>query len=64
LNLLEQGSRVMYGYSVRRLLSSAHNSLALSSSPVAFQDTGAHDTIFGSGVNNWFVLGKFTTVKG
>ena len=34
LNLLEQGSRVTYGYSVRRLLASAAKNPALLSSPV------------------------------
>ena len=33
LNLLEQGSRVMYGYSVRRVLASAAKNPALLSSP-------------------------------
>jgi cyclophilin family peptidyl-prolyl cis-trans isomerase/Ca2+-binding RTX toxin-like protein len=64
LNLLDQGSRLMYGYSARRLLASARNSTMLSSPTVSFQDVGAHDTIFGSGVNDWCVLGKYTTVKG
>ena len=63
LNLLEQGSRAAYGYSARRLLASAANSAALLSTPILFQDTGAHDTIFGSNINNWFVLGKYTTVQ-
>jgi len=63
LNLLEQGSRVMYGYSVRRILASASKSPALQSTPVSFQDPGTRDTIFGSGPNDWFVLGKNTTVK-
>ena len=31
---------------------------------LSFQDSGAHDTIFGSSnINNWFVLGKYGTVK-
>ena len=63
LNLLDQGSRVSYGYSVRRILASAAKNSALLSSPVLFQDSGAHDTIFGSEIGNWFVLGKNTTVK-
>ncbi|MGO9111394.1 MAG: peptidylprolyl isomerase [Thermoguttaceae bacterium] len=64
MNLLEQPSRVSYGYSVRRLLASASNNSALLTSPVTFQDTGAHDTIFGSSINNWFMLGKYGTLKG
>ena len=63
LNLLDQGSRVSYGYSVRRILASAAKNSALLSSPVVFQDSGAHDTIFGSEIGNWFVLGKNTTVE-
>ncbi len=63
LNLLDDGSRITYGYSVRRVLASAAKTTALLSSPVSFQDTGAHDTIFGSNLNNWFVLGKYGTVK-
>ena len=63
MDLLEQPSRVSYGYSARRLLASTANSSALLSSPVTFQDSGAHDTIFGSNVNNWFMLGKYGTVK-
>jgi Ca2+-binding RTX toxin-like protein len=63
MNLLEQPSRISYGYSVRRILASAAGNSALLSSPITFQDTGAHDTIFGSNVNNWFMLGKYTTVK-
>jgi cyclophilin family peptidyl-prolyl cis-trans isomerase len=63
LDLLDQGSRLMYGYSARRLLASARNSTMLSSPTVSFQDVGAHDTIFGSGVNDWYVLGQHTTVK-
>jgi cyclophilin family peptidyl-prolyl cis-trans isomerase len=64
LNLLNQGSRISYGYSARRLLAStSKNSSALSGPTVAFQDVGAHDTIFGSGVNDWIMAGKFGTVK-
>ncbi len=63
LNLLDDGLRVSYGYGLRRLLASAANNPALLSPPVTFQDTGAHDTIFGSSANNWFVLGKNSTVK-
>ena len=40
-------------------MASAAKNPALLSSPVTFQDSGAHDTIFGSGINNWFVLGKY-----
>lgn len=58
LNLLAEGSQVSYGYSTRRLLASAARSTTRLSSPVTFQDTGAQDTIVGSGANNWFVLGK------
>ncbi len=58
MDLLEQPSRLSYGYSARRLLASSANSSALSSSPVTFQDTGAVDKIFGSGANNWYTLGK------
>jgi cyclophilin family peptidyl-prolyl cis-trans isomerase len=63
LNLLEQGSRATYGYSVRRLLASAARNRPSLSTPVLFQDTGAHDTIFGSGINNWFVLGQYGTLE-
>jgi cyclophilin family peptidyl-prolyl cis-trans isomerase len=62
LNLLNQGSRVTYGYSARRLLASSASNTAIRSAPaVTFQDVGAHDTIFGSSVNDWFVLGKYGT---
>jgi cyclophilin family peptidyl-prolyl cis-trans isomerase len=64
LNLLADGSRISYGYSARRLLSSSAKSTASStSSPVSFQDTGAVDTIFGHSLNDWFMLGAHTTVK-
>ncbi len=63
LDLLEEGSRVSYGYSARRLLASAAKTLPTLPTPVTFQDTGARDTIFGSAINNWFVLGANTTVK-
>jgi cyclophilin family peptidyl-prolyl cis-trans isomerase len=63
LDLLGQGSHVSFGYSVRRILASAGKNTARVSSPVSFQETGAHDTIFGSNINNWFVLGKYTMVK-
>jgi cyclophilin family peptidyl-prolyl cis-trans isomerase len=64
LNLLNQPSRIVYGYSARRLLASARKSPMLASPVVVFQDVSARDTIFGSSANNWFTLGKFTTVKG
>ena len=63
LNLLDDGSMVSVGYSARRLLASAASDLARATTPVSFQDSGAHDTIFGSNVGNWFMLGKYGTVK-
>jgi Ca2+-binding RTX toxin-like protein len=64
LNLLEEGPRFMYSYSYRRALASVARNPALLSSMLSFQDSGAHDTIFGSGGNNLFLLGKYGTLKG
>ena len=58
LNLLNQGPRGMFGYSVRRALAMAAANPALQSSLLSFQDSGAHDIIFGSGSNDWLVPGK------
>jgi cyclophilin family peptidyl-prolyl cis-trans isomerase len=64
INLLNQGSRVMFGYSYRRSLASAANNPAMLSSLLTFQDSGATDRIFGSSMYNWLVLGKNDVVMG
>ena len=48
---------------MRRALASVAKNPALASSLLSFQDSGAHDTIFGSGVNNFFLTGKFGIVR-
>ncbi len=63
MTLLQDKSGMSYGYSVRRLLASSAKPAAAASSPVAFFDSGAHDTVFGSRLINWFVLGKNGTLK-
>jgi cyclophilin family peptidyl-prolyl cis-trans isomerase len=63
INLLNQGPLVMYGYNVRMALASIARNPALSASMLSFQDSGAHDTVFGSGLNNWYVLGKYGILK-
>ncbi len=64
LNLLEQGPRVMYGYSVRRALASLAANPAMAAAFLTFQDVGAHDTVFGQlNYNNWYVLGKYCTLQ-
>jgi cyclophilin family peptidyl-prolyl cis-trans isomerase len=63
-NLLNQGLLFMYSYSFRRAMASAANNPALLSGLPTFQDSGAHDTIFGSLDDSWFVLGKNDTVRG
>ncbi len=65
LSLLNQGPRGMFGYSARRALASAAANPALLSSLFSFQDSGAHDIIFGGGGStNWLVPGKNGTVVG
>jgi cyclophilin family peptidyl-prolyl cis-trans isomerase len=63
LDLLAQGTRASYGYSVRRILASSAGNSSIQSDPVTFLDMGAADTIYGSQLGNWFVLGSNTTVK-
>jgi len=63
MNVLNQGPLMMVSYGVRRALAAAHGNPALLSSMLTFQDNGARDTIFGSGSNNWFVAGKYGTVR-
>ncbi len=63
MNVLNQGPLMMVSYGVRRALAAAHGNPALLSSMLTFQDNGARDTIFGSGANNWFVAGKYGTVR-
>ncbi len=61
--LLQDKPRVSYGYSARRLLASSAKSAAMASSPVTFHDSGAHDTVFGKNLINWYVLGKYGTLR-
>ena len=63
INLLNQGPLVMYGYSVRLALTSIAKNPALLASMLSFQDSGAHDTIFGKTANNWLVPGKYGIIK-
>jgi hypothetical protein len=63
MNLLNQGPLVMYGYSARLARAAIAKNPALLASALSFQDSGAHDTIFGSGLNNLYVLGKYGIVK-
>ena len=63
INLLNQGPLVMYGYNVRLALSAIAKNPALLASMLSFQDSGAHDTIFGTTVNNWLVPGKYGIIK-
>lgn len=63
ISLLNQGPDVMFGYSMRRALASVAKNPALKSSLLTFQDTGGHDTIIGSGLNNFFLTGKFGIVR-
>jgi Ca2+-binding RTX toxin-like protein len=63
LNLLNQGPNFMWGYSVRRAMASAAKNKALLANMLTLTDSGAHDVIFGSGPNNWFVPGKNGIVK-
>jgi hypothetical protein len=63
MTLLQDTSRVSYGYSARRLLASSSKKPALTSTPVTFIDSGGHDTISGSSLINWLVLGRFGTVN-
>ena len=58
MTLLQDKVGMSYGYSARRLLASSARQTATASSPVTFLDSGAHDTIFGGSLINWFVLGK------
>ena len=63
---VESAQRRLAGFvrlHARRLLASAAADPALLSSPVAFQDSGAHDKIFGNGGDNWFVLGESSVVE-
>jgi hypothetical protein len=62
INLLNQGPNVLYGYSMRRALASIARNPALLANLLSFQDSGAHDTIFGNGLNNWYVTGKYGVV--
>jgi Ca2+-binding RTX toxin-like protein len=62
LNLLAQGPTFMYSYGFRRALASAAENPALLSSMFSFQDSGAADIIYGSGLNSIFVRGKHDTV--
>jgi len=64
INLLNQGPQFMYSYSYRRALAAAAANPKLRSSLLSFTDSGAHNTIFGSGNNNWIVPGKYGTMKG
>jgi cyclophilin family peptidyl-prolyl cis-trans isomerase len=64
MNLLAEGPQFMYSYAYRRALASSARNPAAQSSMITFQDSGAHDTIFGnSGSNNFFELGKNAAVK-
>jgi large repetitive protein len=63
IGLLNQGSYAMLGYTHRRALASSANNPALLSSMLSFQDSGAVDTVFGSSLHNWFVLGKYGVVR-
>ncbi len=63
MTLLQDKVGMSYGYSVRRLLASSARQTAPASSPVTFFDSGAHDTVFGRSLINWFVLGKNGTLK-
>jgi hypothetical protein len=63
INLLNQGPNFAFGYSVRRALSSAASNPSLLANMLTFTDSGAHDTIFGNNINNWYVLGKYSVVK-
>ena len=47
----------MYGYSLPPRLGQCRQNPSLLSSLLTFQDSGAHDTIFGSGATISFVLG-------
>jgi cyclophilin family peptidyl-prolyl cis-trans isomerase len=63
LNLLEEGPLVMYSYMYRRALIAVARTPALQASMLALQDSGAHDTIFGSrNIDNLFVLGRNGTI--
>lgn len=64
LNLLNEGTWFMYGYSVRRALASAVGDPGMLSQLLSFDDVGAQDTIFGSYANSDFILGKYCTVQG
>ncbi len=61
--LLQDKTGMSYGYSARRLLASSAKPAAAASSPVTFFDSGAHDTVFGSRLINWFVLGKNSALR-
>ncbi len=63
INLLNQGPLVAYGYNVRLALASIARNPALLASMLSFQDSGAHDTIFGKTTNNWLVPGKYGIIK-
>jgi Ca2+-binding RTX toxin-like protein len=64
LNLLDEGPLVMYSYLFRRALASSAKNSSLLANMLSFQDSGAHDTVFGSSsINNMFVLGKNSTLR-
>jgi Ca2+-binding RTX toxin-like protein len=58
LNLLNQGPNFIYSYAMRQAMAAAARNPALRASLLTFQDSGARDTIFGSGLNNWFEMGR------
>ena len=64
LSLMEQGPSFMFSYSFRLALLAAAANPALKSQMLTYQDTGDRDTIFGSNVNNCFVMGKYCKVQG
>jgi Ca2+-binding RTX toxin-like protein len=64
MTVLQDTRAMSYGYSARRLLASSAKRTTPVSSAVTFQDSGAHDTVFGSSLIKWFVLGKNSTLKG
>jgi cyclophilin family peptidyl-prolyl cis-trans isomerase len=63
MTLLQDKSRVSYGYSARRILASSAKNPVLAASPVTFLDSGGHDTVIGKSLIKWLTLGRFGTVN-
>jgi cyclophilin family peptidyl-prolyl cis-trans isomerase len=62
LTLLAEGPLYSYSYTVRRAFAAGALDPEIDSSLLSFHDSGQADTIYGSYLNNWLVLGKYDKV--